>query len=454
MKIAIVGTGISGLTCARLLDRAHDLTLYEAEDWIGGHTHTVDIVHEGRSLAVDTGFIVFNTRNYPGFDALMRQMGVESRETKMSFGVRDDATGLEYGGENLASLFAQKRNFLSPKFHRMIRGILRFNREAPRDVLESGEFRNATLGEYLDAKAAQGEGFDPLMIERFLIPMTAAVWSSPLERSREMPATFFVRFFLNHGMLQVRDRPRWRTISGGSREYVRRLTRDLRARVRPSTPVQAIRRIEGAVEIRSRGEAETFDRVIIACHSDQALRMLDDPTRAEREILGAIPYQANDVILHTDRSILPKRKAAWSAWNFLLTGRDEPLPIATYNMTTLQRLPTRDPVLVSLNASDRIDPSKVLGRWTYHHPAYTTQTIDAQKRWHEINAGSTHYCGAYWAYGFHEDGVQSALRVCAQLGRGLDGPIDPGDFSTDRLPEQPLPTVAALAGGARARDLA
>lgn len=436
MKIAIVGSGISGLVCAHRLHgglhREHEVTVFEKEGWIGGHTHTVDVRHEGRDLRVDTGFIVFNRRNYTEFDRLLNELGVESQPTDMSFSVREEGTGFEYGGLNLNTLFARRRHLVSPGFYRMLAAILRFNREAPADVLEGGVggVGFETLGAYLAEKK-----YPRAMVELYLVPMAAAVWSSPERAVLEMPLRFFVEFFKNHGMLQTRDRPRWRTVRGGSACYVEKLVAPFRDRIRLRTAVEGVWRDGDGVTVRSgraveggaRGaESERFDEVIFACHSDQALAMLGDATGAEREILGALPYQANETVLHTDASVLPRRRLAWSAWNYHIPagmrGGGDAAPekvLVTYNMDILQRLGCETPVCVTLNRTDRIDERRVIGRYLYHHPVYTASGVAAQGRWAEISGRNrTHFCGAYWGYGFHEDGVRSGLRVC---GAGVFG---------------------------------
>ncbi|MCC5785538.1 MAG: FAD-dependent oxidoreductase [Phycisphaerales bacterium] len=414
MKIAIIGSGISGLVCAHRLHAAHEITVFEREAWIGGHTHTVDVRHEGRDLRVDTGFIVFNRRNYTEFDKLLDELGVESQPTDMSFSVRDEGTGFEYGGLNLNSLFAQRRNLASPRFYRMLAAILRFNREAPADVLE-GNAGFETLGAYLAEKRYPRE-----MTELYLVPMAAAVWSSPERAVLEMPLRFFVEFFKNHGMLQTRDRPQWRTIRGGSACYVEKLVSPFRERVRLRTPVESVVRDGEGVTVRAgragRVESERFDEVIFACHSDQALAMLGDATGQEREILGALPYQANETVLHTDASVLPKRRLAWSAWNYHIPdgsrGGGAERVLVTYNMDILQRLGCESPVCVTLNRTNRIDEGRVIASYLYHHPVYTPSGVAAQGRWGEISGRNrTHFCGAYWGYGFHEDGVRSARKA-------------------------------------------
>lgn len=414
MRIAIVGSGVSGLVCARLLHREHEITLFEADDRVGGHSNTEMIELEGRRIPVDTGFIVYNDRNYPAFTRLLEQLGVRTTPTGMSFSVRDDRDGLEYAGGSFNGLFAQRRNLFRPRFHRLIRDILRFYDRAA-DLIE-GEPPGTTLGEFL-----RRHGFEGDLGRRFIIPMGAAIWSSSTRQMLDFPAHFFVRFFSNHGMLTTRDRPQWRTIVGGSREYVSRLTGPLRDRIRTGARVRNVRRDDRGVDIAIDGDTPVrFDHVVFACHSDQTLDALADATRPEQEILGAMPYQANDVVLHWDRTLLPRRRRAWAAWNYRLGAAAEPGAVVTYNLSILQHLATREPVCVTLNQADRIDPAKILRRYTYHHPVYTIEGMRARERYDEIGAaGRTHFCGAYWFNGFHEDGIRSALRVCERFGASL-----------------------------------
>jgi predicted NAD/FAD-binding protein len=404
MRIAIVGTGIAGNVAAYHLHREHDIIVFEAGRHIGGHTHTHDIEIAGRLYAVDTGFIVFNDWTYPHFVRLLDEMGVASQPSSMSFSVRVEGRDLEYNGTSLNRLFAQRRNLLRPSFYRMIREILRFNREAPRLLDASDD--SLTLGAYLRA-----QGYHREFIEHYLVPMGAAIWSTDPRRLLDFPARFLVRFFHNHGMLSINDRPTWRVIRGGSREYVKRLTAPFRNRIRLNTPVTAIRRRSSHVEIET-GESppQRFDAVFIATHSDQALRLLADPSPLEREVLGAITYQKNEVVLHTDTRLLPRRKRAWAAWNYHVPAQPSEGVAVTYNMNILQGLDAPVTFCVTLNRTADIDPRKILKRLTYHHPLFTPAAVAAQRRQAELNGvRRTFYCGAYWRFGFHEDGVVSAL---------------------------------------------
>jgi predicted NAD/FAD-binding protein len=402
MKIAIVGSGIAGNVAAYHLAREHDITVFEAGDYAGGHTHTHELELEGRHVAVDTGFIVCNDRTYPRFLALMDELGVALQPSDMSFSVQ--APGVEYNGTSLNSLFAQRRNLVRPAFWRMIRDILRFNAAAPR--LLKWRSDSILLGEYLEA-----HGYSRQFIEHYILPMGAAIWSAGTRALREFPARYFVRFFHNHGMLTVDDRPQWLTVRGGSARYVEKLTAGFRDRIRLRTPVEQVRRTPAGVFVKAAGaEAERFDRIFFACHSDQALRMLADASPAEREVLGAIRYQRNEVALHTDTRVLPKRRLAWAAWNYhVVEGAAERVAV-TYHMNILQRIQSPTPLLVTLNMTDRIDPSRILRQMSYEHPVFTREAVAAQTRQAEINgADRAYFCGAYWRFGFHEDGVVSAL---------------------------------------------
>lgn len=410
MRIAIIGTGIAGMTAAWLLQRQHELTLFEAAAWIGGHTHTVDVTLGGKEYAIDTGFIVFNDRTYPNFIRLLQELQVATQPTKMSFSVRCDKTGLEYSGATLNTLFAQRRNLLRLSFHRMLRDILRFNRETP--ALLAADSPAVSLSDYLAQQRYSRE-----FIDQYLLPMGAAIWSAQPEAMGQMPARYFVQFFHNHGLLSVNRHPQWRVIQGGSRRYAQRLTAPFLDRIRLACPVARLSRLADGVLIEPQGgEPERFDAVIIATHSDQALRLLADPSEAERTILGAIPYQENEVVLHTDTRLLPRRRLAWAAWNYHIPAQTQARVAVTYNMNILQGLNAPETFCVTLNSSAAIDPASILYRTVYHHPVYTPDAIAAQRRWGEINGvNRTWYCGTYWGYGFHEDGVNSALAVGRQL---------------------------------------
>lgn len=400
------------MVAAYHLSREHTVTLYEAGSHVGGHTNTVEVEHAGRPYAVDTGFIVYNDWTYPNFIALLHDLRVPWQPSAMSFSVRCERSGLEYNGTTLNSLFVQRRNLVRPSFLRMVSDILRFNRRAP--SLLADQTISLSLGEYL-----YRESYSRYFIEHYIIPMGAAIWSSrPIDMLR-VPARFFVEFFSNHGFLSVHDRPTWRVVQGGSREYVKRLTAPYAARIHLNTPVAGLQRRPRRVVLRLRnGTVAEYDRVFIACHSDQALKLLADPSAEEREILGAIPYQANEAVLHSDTRLMPRRALAWAAWNYHLPIEQYERVTVTYNMNILQSLAAPVQFLLTLNRGEDVDPRTVLGRYTYHHPVYTTQAVAAQRRRQEINgARGTYYCGAYWGYGFHEDGVNSALVSLAEFHR-------------------------------------
>ncbi|AHY43192.1 NAD(P)/FAD-dependent oxidoreductase [Stutzerimonas decontaminans] len=415
MKIAIIGSGISGLTCAHLLSRQHQVTVFESASWIGGHTHTVDFHLHGRDYAVDTGFIVFNDWTYPNFIKLLGQLGVRYKPTEMSFSVSDPFSDLEYNGHDLNTLFAQRSNLFSPPFWGMIRDILRFNREALDDYQNGRIGPHVTLGNYLKLGR-----YSQRFIDHYIVPMGAAIWSMSLADMLEFPVEFFIRFFKNHGLLSVSDRPQWYVIEGGSSAYVSPLTKGFSEHIRLNCPVFEVLRDAHGVTLHSPAGAERFDKVVFACHSDQALRMLAEPSRAERDILGALGYASNDVVLHTDTRLLPKRRRAWASWNYRLGGPSEQLAAVTYNMNILQGIDSPETFCVSLNQTDAIDPEQILARFTYDHPQYSLAGIAAHARADELlGAHHSYFCGAYWGNGFHEDGVVSALRVAGAFGESL-----------------------------------
>jgi len=414
VRIAVVGAGVAGLYAAWRLSRQHEVTLYEAAGYAGGHTATVDVEAAGRAWAVDTGFIVFNDWTYPNFIAMLRELGVAWQPSDMSFGLRCERTGLEYNGTSLNALFAQRRNLLRPSFLRMIADILRFNARS-RAALASLDGAQ-TLGEYLERG-----GYSRQFVEHYVVPMGRAIWSAEASSMLGFPARFFIEFFERHGFLSVNDRPVWQTVSGGSREYVRALLRDARLDLRLSAPVESIRRLPGEVRVRTRrGDVGCYDHVFLACHSDQALSMLESPSVAEREVLGAFPYAANEVILHTDERLLPRRPLARAAWNYhLLADPREPVAV-TYDMNVLQSLDAPVRFLVTLNNGAAIDEARVLRSFRYDHPVYSPAAVAAQRRHRELNgARRSYYCGAYWRCGFHEDGVVSAQAALAHFEEDL-----------------------------------
>jgi predicted NAD/FAD-binding protein len=409
MRIAVVGSGIAGLASAWLLSRKHQVTLFEAGSYLGGHTHTHDVTLQGRQYHVDSGFIVHNPDHYPLLTRMFDQLGVASQPTTMSFSVQNQASGLEYNAATLDTLFCQRRNLLSPRFIGMVRDLMRFYREAPAllDTVEEGP----TLGEYL----AQN-GYGAAFRDEHLVPMASALWSSPPTQILAFPARYLVQFMANHQMLQISARPQWRVVQGGSNTYVKALRDRWTVQERLNCPVRRVRRDPGGVEIESAAGAEYFDEVVMACHSDQALALLTDATAREQSILGAMPYQANETVLHTDARLLPARRKAWAAWNaWLPRNPDEPCTVS-YCMSLLQNIESPEPFVVTLNRSDAIDPDKVLARMQYHHPVYSRGSVAAQARKNEIQ-GQRHtwFAGAYWGWGFHEDGMRSAVEVAEAL---------------------------------------
>ena len=411
MKIAVVGAGISGLYVAYQLGHYHDVTVFDKNDYLGGHTATKIVRVNSGEYAIDTGFIVCNDKTYPNFLALMDALSVGYKPTEMSFAVSCADTGLEYNGTTLNRLFAQRRNLIRPKFWRMASEILRFNRLAKNHLSLGNVDLNDTLGGFL--KRHQFEGW---VVSHYLAPMTAAIWSTALHDVLNFPLAFFLQFCDNHGLLNINDRPQWYTIQGGSHEYVKALVARSKARFEVNTHITAITRTNQHIEVRKdSGAVQNFDRIVLACHSDEALALLTDASKEEQSILTAIPYEESDVILHTDTRLLPKRKLAHAAWNYLLSAKDK-LPTLTDHMNILQRIESPETFCVTLNRKDAIKPEKILGRYRYAHPQFTPQAVTAQKRHHEISGErGTYFAGAYWFNGFHEDGVVSAQRVVQQL---------------------------------------
>ena len=414
MKVAIVGAGVSGLVVAHLLHRRHEITVFEAADYAGGHTNTVRVDTADQTLDVDTGFIVFNDRNYPRFQRLLGQLGVKSQPSTMSFSVSDATGDFEYSSASPNGLFAKRAHLVTPWFHRMVADLAHFNRAA-RELLEQPG-NDISLGAWLER-----ERFSRAFVERLIGPQVSAVWSADPEQRGSFPARFLAEFFDNHGVLSFRGRPRWQTISGGSARYVEALTRPFAHRLRLGTPVRAIARRPDDVLVTARGcEPERFDEVVIATHSDQALALLADATDAEHAILGAIPYQRNDAVLHTDASMLPRRRRAWASWNYHLLEHPGDRTTVTYHMNRLQSLSADEQLCVTLNRTDVIDPERVLRTISYAHPVFTLDGARAQRRAQEISGHNrTSYCGAYWGWGFHEDGVASAARAAERFGGRL-----------------------------------
>ena len=410
MKIAVVGSGISGLGAAWLLARQHEVVVFEANDYPGGHTHTHDIRLGGRDYRIDSGFIVCNPEHYPNFMRLLGELDVGTKETTMSFALSNERSGLEYNATRLDTLFCQRRNLLSPRFWGMVRDILRFYREAP--ALLSIDGPGPSLGDYLERQR-----YSVAFRDDHLLPMASALWSSSSRRILEFPARYLVQFMANHCMLQTDGRPPWRVVQGGSKSYVEAWQRRCTAQLRLATPLRSVHRTDAGVRVCSDADDESFDQIVFACHSDDALRLLADASPLEREILGALPFQDNDTVLHTDVRLLPRRRKAWAAWNALVHDGNEAECTVTYDMNLLQGIDAPETFCVTLNCSDRIDPARILRRMRYRHPVYTAQSVAARARRSEISGHRhTWYAGAYWGWGFHEDGMRSAVDVAAGLG--------------------------------------
>ncbi len=416
MRIAVVGSGISGMVAAYLLSEDHEIVMYEAADYVGGHTHTVDVTANGRNWPVDTGFIVFNEKTYPNFTRLMRRLGVGWQPSNMSFSVQCARTGLVFSPSSFNALFAQRRNLVRPGFWRMLYDALRFRRQAG-EVIESDPHYRVTLAAYLEAN-----GYSQAFRDHFIIPMGEAIWSADPGKFEAFPVRYLVEFFRNHGFLNIRDQPEWQVIKGGSRQYIEPLTRRFAKSIRLQTPVVRVERKDTHVTIRSADSRhDRFDQVVIATHSNQALQMLADPSDTEQAVLGAIPYQVNQAVLHTDDTILPRRRAAWASWNYHIPAAKQAQVAITYDMNILQGLNAPREFCVSLNLSNGVDPARQIKRMTYHHPVYTPDSLAARRRQTDLNGKRrTYYCGAYWGYGFHEDGVNSALNVARCFGKALD----------------------------------
>lgn len=414
-NIAIIGSGIAGLTSAHLLSQKHNVTVFEQNDYIGGHTATVDVEYQGRDYAIDTGFIVFNDKTYPNFLKLLAKLGMNKQETEMSFSVHNTQTGLEYNGHNLNTLFAQRRNILRPKFWHLIRQIVRFNK-ACKSVYEQNSYdEQLTLGEFLSQN-----NFSDFFAQHYILPMGAAIWSSSIDQMNQFQFKFFVQFFHNHGLLNITDRPQWYVIPKGSRSYITPLIEPFKDNIKLNTKLIKVERRDEKVfvhhEVNSEVKVDEFDEIVLACHSDQALKLLDDRTAAEQEVLGAMPYSENEVVLHTDTQLLPKRRAAWASWNYqLVNDRSKPASV-TYNMNILQGLQSDTTFCVTLNQSEAIAPEKVLRKFIYHHPIFSIESMQAQQKRSQIcGLNNTHFAGAYWYNGFHEDGVRSAVDVAKRF---------------------------------------
>ncbi len=416
MRIAIIGSGIAGLGCAWVLDQAYDITVYEADDRVGGHSHTIDMPTRGGPLAVDTGFIVYNDRNYPNLTALFDHLSVPTKDSTMSFGVSIDDGRFEYSGsDSYATLFAQKSNVLRPGYHKFLYDIVRFNRAASRFLKIADQSKSITVGDFLDR-----ERFGAFFSERYLLPMSAAIWSASLDRIRAFPALSFLQFFSNHGLITINDRPAWRTVAGGSRSYVKKLTDPFAHRIRTGSAVTRLVRHDHGVAIHDRhGDVEIYDAVVLACHADKALAIIKTPTALEYEVLSAFDYQENRAVLHSDLRLMPKRRKVWSSWNYLAssTSSSDVKVSVTYWQNRLQKLSSDQLALVSLNPIREPDPATVVAELSYDHPQFDQKALDAQRQLHNIQGRDRlWFAGAHWGFGFHEDGLLSGLRVAAGLG--------------------------------------
>jgi predicted NAD/FAD-binding protein len=410
--IAIIGSGISGLTAAYLLSKKHNVTVFERNDKIGGHTATVDIEKSGESFAIDTGFIVFNDKTYPNFLALLSEIGISKQATEMSFSVHNCKTGLEYNGHNLNTLFAQRRNIFRPKFWSLVKEILRFNKLC-KAIFEQQDYNNGyTLGSFL-----ADNNFNDFFAEHYILPMLAAIWSSSLAQMEDFEFRFFVQFFHNHGLLNIADRPQWYVIPKGSRSYLTPLCAPFQHNIKLNAEIRSITRSDEKVHLHfANSTTQTFDEAVIACHSDEALALLGDASTDEKTVLSAMPYSENSVVLHTDRNLLPKREKAWASWNYQLSDDRSKAASVTYNMNILQGITSEHTFCVTLNQKDDINPSEILREFTYHHPIFSADSIKAQQQRHLIcGINHTHFAGAYWHNGFHEDGVRSAVEVAKRF---------------------------------------
>ncbi len=417
-KIAVIGGGVAGIVAAHLLQQRHDVTLFEQNDYLGGHTHTIEI-KEGpdAGLAVDTGFIVLNDATYPLFRKFLARLGVEARVSEMSFGFQCQRTGLVYAGTDLNGLFARRRNLVSPVFYRFLLEIVRFNKQAKED-LDKGDFSRLTLGEYLDRG-----GYSTFMIDNYLVPMAAAIWSTPAMQIHAFPAGPFLHFFRNHGLLSFRNRPLWRTVVGGSHAYVKAFAKAFKGTLHLDSTVQTVNREPGLVRLSfPGGQTQAFDQVVIATHADQALRLLQDPTELEQQLLSPWRYQRNHTVLHTDSSLLPKQRHAWAAWNFTREARtEEDRPVyLSYYMNRLQGLRAKNDYCVTLNRHEAFKPETVIAEMDYHHPLYSFDSMVTQSKLPQLNGcKQTYFCGSYFGYGFHEDAVRSAVEVAKAFGLEL-----------------------------------
>lgn len=407
-RIAVIGSGISGLVSANLLSKQYAVTMFEAGSVLGGHTNTINVEADGRTHSVDLGFNIFNKKNYPLFTKLLEEHQVAIRPSEVSFSFHSDRLGMEYNSRNINSLFCDRRNFINPRFYRFIKDIIQFNADAKK-YLSHAMVTDITIGEFIDS-----HHYSDLFVESYLIPMIASLWSKHPKDVRHSSAHFIFSFYLNYGLLSVRQRPQWYGIEGGANKYIEPLAKPFKDQIHLNTKIEHIKRLGDGVHIRANGHQQKFDAVVLAIHSDQALHILEDPTRAEQDVLSAIPYTKHEAILHTDDAVLPRKKLARASWNYYDSGSEQ--TTLTYYMNKLQQIDSATPICLSLNLSDKIAKEKIIKRFHYSHPSFSKQTMKAQQLYHHVSGmNNTYYCGAYWGYGFHEDGVRSALEVCKQL---------------------------------------
>lgn len=411
-KIAIIGTGIAGMGCAHFLQNVADLTIYEQNDYIGGHTNTITLDEGGKPVYIDTGFMVFNYKTYPNLCKLFDEIKAPVKKTDMSFSVQHVPSGLEYSGSSINHLFAQRKNIFSPKYIKMLMQIGRFNKESVK-ILDDPKYANYSIGQYV-----REFKFGEEMLWKYLVPMSSAVWSTPMSEMLDFPAVTLVRFFLNHGFLGLDTQHQWYTLHNGSQSYRELLIQPFKDKIHIGRKaLKVIRQGEKTVVYASDGSSEVFDRVIMATHGDQALQLLDEPTAAEQRLLSAFKYQYNKAVLHTDEAIMPKAKLAWSSWNYRIEERDMvPIPSTIYWMNQLQQVSDKVNYFVSVNPHEGINEQKIIREIDYEHPLFDLGAINAQTELHKLNeAGPVYFCGSYFKYGFHEDAFASAVQLCTQL---------------------------------------
>lgn len=426
LRIAVIGAGISGLAAARELDGEHEVTLFEARDKPGGHTRTLEFERFGREYRADLGFMVFNEANYPHFTRLLQQLNIPARDTEMSFSLRCDQTGLEYHGSTMNKLFAQRRNLLRPRHYRMLLDILRFNREANRALAErEGELAEMSVAEFL----GRG-GYGPELINDYLLPMTGAIWSCSVQSIERYPSLYLLRFMANHMLLGAKGHRQWRMIPGGADRYVDAVLRGFRGRVRANSPVRSLESVGGEVHVETDRGVEAFDAVVLAVHSNQALRLLRDSTALERQVLSAIPYRRNEAVVHTDRCVLPRRPLAWASWNYYRASDSGREASVTYNLNVLQHLQSPEPICVTLNPLRPLRRNKVITELSFAHPVFSAEAFAAQGRVEELNAGGNRFfCGAWTGWGFHEDGLASGLKAADSVREWAAKPENQAKFA-------------------------